>query len=105
MVRIDRNDNFLELLLVIFLSRQPEHVSCFRNPLFLNQPAGTARNSKKEEQEEYGGKCREGPLPPPLCRTKRQRSPEEDSQIGKQKSRNPRLKEKTPQPAPPLKQR
>src|SRR5260370_31428380 len=67
-VRIDRHDNFLELLFVILLSRQPEHISCFRDPLFLDQPPGTARNSKKQEQEEYGGNSRRRRPPPPLLR-------------------------------------
>src|SRR5260370_32799750 len=66
-VRIDRHDNFLELLFVILLSRQPEHISCFRDPLFLDQPPGTARNSKKQEQEEYGGGLGGGDIPAPHC--------------------------------------
>src|SRR5579864_7310600 len=88
MIGINRDDNLLELLLVIFFTRQPQHVSCFRDPLFLYQPAGTPRNSEKEEQEQYGGNCGDAQLPAPFGGTKVHRSHDIVRQIGEQNSKD-----------------
>src|SRR5260370_27275183 len=99
-VRIDRHDNFLELLFVILLSRQPEHISCFRDPLFLDQPPGTARNSKKQEQEEYGGYSAGAAPPSPLEGAKNPPLPPAGLEEGESEARNEGAVKKNPPPPP-----
>src|SRR6266566_1372013 len=102
MLRIDRHNDILEFLFVIFFASHAKYVTRLGYSLLFDQPPGATRDAEEKQKKQDGGYRRNTKFPPPFGGAKLHRSYDVVREIGEQNSKDNVELKQTHEAAPPL---